>query len=978
MAKERSPFGELLRAHRLRLGLSQEGLSQRIDAQIQRDPALAELGGLTAKAISNLESSRDPARFVRPRPLTVRLLATTLGIAPGSPEETAFLAAADATRERAARDAASAATHDAPDLHQPHAAFIPAGREDHLQHLQGLLEKALAGHPQIALLAGEPGVGKTWLITEICRLAQHGAPEIVVAWGECTGGAAAAEPYLPFRQALAHVLGGAWGGPGTAAAERRAEVLEDLLSQAPALVGSYIDEAYLIQQATEIGVADAAWRDRLSQIVARRGGTDMQGRFDQVAHLVATLASRRPLILVLEDLHWADERTCALLFHLQRRLHRRRDVPVLIVGSYRPSDLVPQPDQPHHPLEPVINEIGRYLDRALIDLSTSIGANRGRAFIDALLDQMLDGETGEVGDILFARTKGYPLFAVELLRWLRETGAFVRAGDGRWRLTANLSGVTMPGRVRAVIAGRLARLPEALRRILSVAAVQGSLFTVEVVAGMLQLAPDEVDTLVDDQLGRRHRLVSAVDSVTVAGKRLYRYRFVHALYQEYLYETLTTRERERLHGDIAACMTRLLGAEAHGGSAEIAFHYEHAGDQAGAAAHALQAGRHANQMAGYEIAADWFLRTIALGEAAGRTELIGRARNGLAGTLRSRGESEEGARVALCALEEARRHGHAAVAAESQAMLGLFAFDRGRHEEAATFLRDALAEYRALNDLSQASGVESLLSHACFGLGAYDEALAHARGAHETAVAIGNDGSAAESLMAAANCEVDLGRYAQAIDAYREAATIYRRAGDLRGEAICQLNTSLCLIQLGTAHGARDVLATAKSLCVELRLLRLQAAADHYLGLAHEAAGDMRSAAHAFVAARDRRRSLDQEGLAIDAVAGLLRLATARDERERMRELATEVDGWIAANGVVGIEDPITVYLSCAAARRALGEDENASAQIEAGRALLLERAGRIADPDARRSYLERVPANRALLAWRSDEGSVDAPEASL
>src|SRR6188472_357708 len=61
VAKERSPFGELLRAHRLRLGLSQEGLSQRIDAQIQLDPALAELGGLTAKAISNLESSRDPA-----------------------------------------------------------------------------------------------------------------------------------------------------------------------------------------------------------------------------------------------------------------------------------------------------------------------------------------------------------------------------------------------------------------------------------------------------------------------------------------------------------------------------------------------------------------------------------------------------------------------------------------------------------------------------------------------------------------------------------------------------------------------------------------------------------------------------------------------------------------------------------------------------------------------------------------------------
>jgi hypothetical protein len=84
-----------------------------------------------------------------------------------------------------------------------------------------------------------------------------------------------------------------------------------------------------------------------------------------------------------------------------------------------------------------------------------------------------------------------------------------------------------------------------------------------------------------------------------------------------------------------------------------------------------------------------------------------------------------------------------------------------------------------------------------------------------------------------------------------------------------------------------------------------------------------------------------------------------------MAALANEVEAWIAQHGVVGIEDPINAYLSCVVARHALGEAAAAAALLDAGRDLLITRADRIADPDARRGYLERVPVNRALLHWR-------------
>jgi len=96
-----------------------------------------------------------------------------------------------------------------------------------------------------------------------------------------------------------------------------------------------------------------------------------------------------------------------------------------------------------------------------------------------------------------------------------------------------------------------------------------------------------------------------------------------------------------------------------------------------------------------------------------------------------------------------------------------------------------------------------------------------------------------------------------------------------------------------------------------------------------------------------------------------------------MRALADEIEGWIAENGVIGIEDPIHVYLSCVRARHALGDAAKAKEPLESGQALLLARADRILDSDARASYLEEEPINRALLQWSPEDQNVDGAPAN-
>ena len=167
--------------------------------------------------------------------------------------------------------------------------------------------------------------------------------------------------------------------------------------------------------------------------------------------MLRALSKDRTLIVILDDLHWADSASLNLLFHLSRAL---MDCRVLIIGTYRPDDVALGRGDERHPLEPILNELKRYGGDIVIDLSEA-RTHEGRAFVDALIDAEPNQLNEAFRAELFTRTGGHPLFTVEMLRNLKERGdlvakfAYANWGrqDGATRQMAE-NAVALGGRIR--------------------------------------------------------------------------------------------------------------------------------------------------------------------------------------------------------------------------------------------------------------------------------------------------------------------------------------------------------------------------------------------------------------------------------------------------------------------------------------------------------------------------------------------------
>ena len=213
-------------------------------------------------------------------------------------------------------------------------------------------------------------------------------------------------------------------------------------------------------------------------------GVEQQAIFQQVTNVLSAWAAEHPLLLILDDLQWADAGSIGLLFHLGRQLAGHR---ILILGAYRPEEVAASRDGERHPLEKVLTEFQRQFGNAGMDLRHADDV-QGRAFVDALVDAEPNRLGEAFRDALYARTGGHPLFTVELLRTMQARGDLVRDEDNVWVEGANLDWDTLPARVEAVIAERLSRLTPEQYDLLTVASVEGETFTAQVVAQVQDLS----------------------------------------------------------------------------------------------------------------------------------------------------------------------------------------------------------------------------------------------------------------------------------------------------------------------------------------------------------------------------------------------------------------------------------------------------------------------------------------------------------
>jgi class 3 adenylate cyclase/tetratricopeptide (TPR) repeat protein len=399
------------------------------------------------------------------------------------------------------------------------------GRANELEQLETSVKHASNGL-KVALVAGEPGIGKTSLAAQAARSAH--AAGATVLFGSCDEVVSA--PYRPWIMALTHLLRHAPDEPLTSIEPVHAAALGQLLPS--------------------IGTIPA---------VSEPGGTDFEaGRFllfEAVASLFEAASHEHPLVVVLDDVQWADAASLDLLRHLVGASGRIRGV---IIATYRDSDL-PR----GAPLASLLAELWREPDLTRIAL-------RGLADVELL--ELMEAAAGHempsegvaLAHALQRETNGNPFFTVELLRHLAETGAFQLGEDGRYNVVGDLESLALPTSVREVVAHRVARLGNDLVTVLATAAVIGQEFELDVLAAASDRNEDELL----DLLERAATASLVIESHDVPG----RYRFVHALIAHTLAQDLSPTRLQRAHLRIAEAL-EALGEDQSGRLAELARHW---------------------------------------------------------------------------------------------------------------------------------------------------------------------------------------------------------------------------------------------------------------------------------------------------------------------------------------------------------------------------------------------------------------------
>jgi DNA-binding SARP family transcriptional activator len=442
------------------------------------------------------------------------------------------------------------------------------GREVEQLRLAGAWAEAKAGRRQVVLVAGEPGIGKTRLAAELAGVA-HGDGAVVL-WGRCDEGLGAA--YQPVVEAMRHYI---------------THCPEDTLD---AQLGRRRPQlARLVPELAE-GRSDLA-------VPAVDAESERLRLFDAVSDLLGSVARSRPVLLVQDDLHWAATTTLLLLRHLARPAEDR----VLIVCAYRDTEL-----DPDHPLIGVLADLRR--EPSVVRLAVEgLDEMAVAALVEAAADNALGDDVAlDVAPALHAETEGNPFFVGQVLRHLLETGALEERHRG-WATSRPAGRFGVPEGVRDVVGSRVARLPEATRRTLAVAAVVGWDFTVPLLECIPEAGAD-ADTLLAALEGAvRARLVQEVPG------KLGPFCFVHDVVRQTLYEGLSGPRRARLHRRVGEALARLSGAETQ--PAVLAHHFV-AGATAGCRSEAIvwseRAGARALQQFAFEEAVTHFQRAIEL------------------------------------------------------------------------------------------------------------------------------------------------------------------------------------------------------------------------------------------------------------------------------------------------------------------------------------------------------------------------------
>jgi class 3 adenylate cyclase/DNA polymerase III delta prime subunit len=722
------------------------------------------------------------------------------------------------------------------------------------------------GSVRAVLLSGEPGVGKTRLARELAaEVHEAGA---AVLYGQCDEEMGIA--YHPVVNAL----------EGYAAASP-----DDLLRS---LMGPQSGELALLMPALRARIPG------LPEPLRAEPATSRYRLFEAVVDLFAAISQAAPVLLVLDDLHWADAQTLLLLRHLARSNEPMR---LLIIGTYRDTDI--GRDHQLTQLLPDLRRAGRGKRLPL----TRLDADSVAAMVSAAVDRELDDDEREFARHLHAETDGHPFCVEEVLVHLGETGALEQV-SGRWAP----GGLEIPEGVREVVLQRLGRLPEDVQEVLRAAAVIGQQFDVRPLA-----------TVVEGGMAVVVGALEAAENAQLIGPvpgHAHRYRFAHTLIRSSIYEDMPTSRRRWMHRDVGLALEQIAGNGER--LNELAIHFGEAaavGEAARAVDYARLAGDHAAAVAAYEQAAAHY------GRALESLELLGRRDPTLACDLQLaqaaalyRAGTGDFRSVSFTAADSARALGDVDRLCSAALLLVHFGpanpivneREIGLLEEALGLLgeADSPARARLLAGLGAALGVRGrdvVLSR---------EAVAIARRLNDPMVLAQ---VLASHHAAIAGPDTDEERLAAA----RELVTLGLRLGDAETTFAGHIAGYLSLVAAGDLAAADAALDDADFLSRELRqptyafhILRTRTAQALLAGRIAE--GELLA-----TAMRQKGRETSIPERTVDAIYTGLRFL-AREQQGRLAELEPEVSQLAAAQPQWLFIQVVQAHLRCVKGRQSL------------------------------------------------------------
>jgi class 3 adenylate cyclase len=403
------------------------------------------------------------------------------------------------------------------------------GRESEMQAITDATKRVSAGEGrEVLLVSGEAGLGKTTLVAEAARFAfDNGA---CVLFGHCEEDLAT--PYQLFAEALRHYV---------------THAPEDQL------------RAHVEEHGSELARLVPALASRIPDLPPPRASDPDSERFLLFAAMVALLATAsqlQPVVLVLDDLQWADRGSLLLLRHLAAAEQAMR---VLIVGTYRDSEL-----SQAHALRETMGVLRRHSGVSRLEL-TGLDDSAVVSFLEAAAGQTLGDAGVGLAHAVYRETDGNPFFVSEVLRHLSETGAIYQDTTGRWVVDDSLEQMALPDSVREVIGGRVVRLGQEAERALSVASVIGRDFDLDLLARATKTSEDELLDILEAAIA-----ASLVRELADAPGH---YNFAHALIQHTLYEDLGLTRRARVHRQVAEALEDLCGDHPGSRVGELARHW---------------------------------------------------------------------------------------------------------------------------------------------------------------------------------------------------------------------------------------------------------------------------------------------------------------------------------------------------------------------------------------------------------------------